>query len=447
VEGVRAAVTALCLFCALASKEVALAFVVALALGTPWREQRRRAPAILALGGPVVLWATLRSIALVGKGLPSRDLGVVRRLGTVLEAIARYVEMTLDPLRPRTCIGILGEVDVPRAVLGGVLLAGLVAVALRLHRPRHAKTSWPRPEAAMILGLGGASLALVLHVIPFTLAGSVAADRLLYVPLAALALGLSVGVSNASERFRRTSGVLALAAAGTFAFATRARIADYADETLFWTIAAEDGPPHNTTPWMALGSVLRDAGDVDRACRLFEHASRTLDASERAGLAAHRRARENLANCWLRNGREGDALALDEALAREYPEAGRIQMAVGFARLAARDFDGAEAAFGRSITLDDKLRPIAEGGARAAAEARREWRRFERESERERDPLGWAEHLARIGRAREADAAFAAIAHDPTVPAEARQSAVAYLRERKSEERHAARIDALLSRP
>lgn len=418
---VRAAVAAVCLLGAMLSKEVGVAFALAIVLGTLRRSRDRATILRLAgyVGVPVAVWASARQIALAGKDVHLRDLGAGRRAATVLEALARYVEMTLDALHPRTCIGMLGEVDGARAALGGVLAIALVALLVRYRRAS------PAMVASCTLSI--VSLGLVLHVVPFTLAGSVAADRLLYAPLAGLAIGGAVVVSAASTNVRRAAGILALGLAILFAQATRRRAAEYGDELGFWITAAENAHPHNTMPVSLLAGLVNDADDVALACQLYERSTRILEASERAGLAAHRRARENLAACWGRSGRYADALRISNALAHDYPDAARVQLGLAFARLHMRDFDGAIAAFERTRALDRALASDVSTLLVDVQTAHQEWSRFQSTAERSAAPLAWANHLARVGRRPEATAAFLAVALSSSRSELERRSAIDFL--------------------
>jgi hypothetical protein len=102
-------------------------------------------------------------------------------------------------------------------------------------------------------------------------------------------------------------------------------------------------------------------------------------------------------------------------------------MSLGFARLQVRDFDGAEASFAKAIALEPRLGAILAPVGRETATARVEWRKFANPEARAADRLGWAEHLARIGRGKDAEQAFVAILADANATPHERWVAVDYL--------------------
>lgn len=426
LRGLRSILAGICLFGALCSKEIAIAFVFTIIAGAARRGAFYDRYSSLRLGAyvgvPAVVYLGLRHVALAGKSVALRDLGAERRAATVLEALGRYVEMTVDALRPRTSIGILGEVDTGRAVLGAMILGAAGVAAVIMFRRRTLS-----PAAAVWMTLWTVSTTLVLHIVPFTLAGSVTADRLLYVPLAALAIGAATSVSAASRTVRTAAAVMACALAGLFAHTTKARAAEYRDEPTFWVSAAEHAHPHNTMPRSVLAGLVSDAGEVELACRLYEKSQDVLAATERAGMTAHRRTRENLAACWARIGRYEDSLRLSEELVREYPDIARVHMGLGFARLHVRDFDGASAALARARELDPGLGPYVADVLRNLGKTRRDWERFQHPEARMMDKLGWANHLASVGRAPEANEGFLAVAEDPASTPIQRGSATNFL--------------------
>ncbi len=420
-----ASLSGVLLFGALASKEVAIAFAAAIAI--PILHARRteglsrqwltRLLANVAL--PVMVYVLLRSVALHGLTASPRALGPGRRLATALEVVGRYAEMLVDPLHPQTMIGTFGEIDVVRAIVGAVVLVALVVASVRLRRRTPIGVRVAMAIAAVALGL-------VLHLVPFTLAGAVAADRLLYVPLAGFAIGLVVALEMAHRHIRLVAGVLAFGLAALSMTTTKARAAEYQDEVLFWVVAAERAPPHNTTPLSSLANVVREAGETEHACRLYERASAILSSSARAGLAAHRRTRENLVSCWATVGRYNDALRLAEELARAYPESGRVRMGLGFARLHVLDFDGAAEAFTASTTMEPALARIVQPALEDLALARKD-APFFADPARRTERARYARYLARIGHLPEAEVVHLAVAEDATAPRDERLGSLAFL--------------------
>lgn len=398
------------LFCACASKEIGVAFAGAMLLAVFLRKSSRLR-GVVAVAVPMVAYLALRATALSHADVaPPRELGAGRRIITVFESIERYTEMTLDPFHSRTSIGMIGEPDRLRALLGVLVALGAVALTAVVIRRGSFGTR-------LALALGLLALAPVIQIIPLPLTSAVVADRLLYLPLAALAMGLAHLASHRHKAF----AVGALALALCFGSATKARASDYTEETAFWTTAAENAHPHNAAPLMALARWLYDAGEVETACPLYE---RSLAITERhvETRPPHRHARENLAACWARIGRYDDALRMNRELVRDYPTKARLVLDLGFAELHVRDFASAA----RSFEAASKL----EGGRLASyvvTTAELEAIRTDAERFAQLDTFHQAMHLRDLGRAVEAGIAFHAIAVDPRASVLARQRATGYL--------------------
>jgi tetratricopeptide (TPR) repeat protein len=400
------------LFASVASKEVGFAFALVLILTFALRGGARRdlVRVAVSLGLPLIAYVALRSAAITDSP-GTRPLGFGRRVATVFEAIGRYAEMTIDAPHSQTSIGMLGEVDTVRAALGAVVLAVVALATWKLAK---------RSSFGVRLGAALAVIAIlpVLHVIPFTLAGSVTADRVLYVPFAGVAIAIAC-ILHRSPRWLGGGVIVVALVLGGF---TRARAAEYREETEFWVIAAEKAHPHNTMPRRALAAWLLRAGEAEPACALYERAAGILAGSERAGLTAHRRARESLAACWGRAGRYDDALALHRELARDFPEKARIAYSLGLAELRVRHFDEAGAAFERAVRLEEGTLAPAVLPPRQLAFLRRQ-----ASEEASLDRLTRARLLAELGRAPDAEAIYRAIAMDESENLQTRQRATSYL--------------------
>jgi tetratricopeptide (TPR) repeat protein len=306
----------------------------------------------------------------------------------------------------------IGEPETAYVVAGAIaLLAGAGAAYYVARRGSFG--------ARLGLVLGAAAIFPVLQIIPLVLTSAVVADRLLYVPLAGLALLLAVALSH---RGRRVVGGAAILLALTLGFSTSARAADYADETRFWVVAAEKSHPHNTSARMALARWLLDSGEAEPACKLLERSVAMLKAEGLTSRPPYRRAREGLASCWVRIGRYDDALRLNRELARELPNHARVALELGYAELHVRDFDAARAAFARAAKLEN--RPVAGYVVTADRLATIEQTdaAFDTLTPHER-----AEHLAALGRAREASKAFLEVALNPDLTEDERFDAAAYL--------------------
>ena len=422
-EGSRArrarwVITALALFCAMASKEVGVAFAVGVG-AMPFlhgrRPTRADVPAATAAVVPLAGYLVLRTLALASTRGPERTHASVK---VALATLGTYVEMTFDALRPRTAIGSIERVDTLEVVLGGLVLAGATFAIIR-HRLR-------LPFGARVAILVGAlTLAMTLHIVPLALAGGLAADRLLYVPLAALVL--VTALTPLPRRVPWPAGAIVLVIVSALMLrATRERAAHYANEVLFWTVATESADPFNVTSRNALASAVRDHGYPELSCRLLEISREVLRRVPASALTG-RRTLENLQGCWALVGRYDDALALATELARDNPRSGRIQMGLGFARLHKSDFEGARKAFADALTLDRTLRSTVDPALMNVGVAAREDERYRSETERRGDPLGHARHLARVGRLPEAEEAFRRIVEDDSASYVAQKAGVVFL--------------------
>lgn len=428
---VLAVASGVCLFAGLASKEVAVAGAAAVAVlawrrrhvddGTPPVERLVRPALGIAL--PCAAYAGLRFIALAGTSAHTRDLGPGLRALTVLEAIGRYLEMTVDALRPRTVIGLVGHVDATRALLGAVAL--LAAAVLVVHRARNGRRSSDGTAAAIVLGV--VALGLVVHVVPISTAGTTASDRLLYLPLAALALAAAVGAQALRPARRSALGIVALVLAIPFARATHARARDYEEEVRFWLVAAETGHPANMMPLNALANLLATRDRADLGCAVFEHARTVEERTAQAKTPVHRRTREGLAGCLARIGRYEEAALVTDQLVADHPDFGRGYMARGFAHLHLLDFDGAQASFERARVLEPPLARYVDGPLSEIAQARVDSARYADPAACERDEAGYAAFLRSVGRLREAADASLVVARDESASHAVRVRATDFL--------------------
>lgn len=409
----RSLLGGLLLLLACASKEVALAFAAAMIFTVVLRRGSWPRAAI-AIGLPLLTYFALRFRAFATLEVPaSRELGIERRGATVLEAIERYTEMTLDPFHSRTSIGMLGEVDGTRAALGAVItLAALLGIVLAVRRGTFGA------RLAMVLGLF--AIAPVIQIIPLPLTSAVVADRLLYVPLGAVAIGLALLGSGRPRAFGAAALVLAIIIGG----ATHARASDYLEETAFWTVAAENSHPHNTAARTSLARWLDASGEPEAACPIYEQSLAILTEQHLESRPPHRRARENLASCWARVGRYEDAVRMSRQLVNDFPDMARLFLALGFAELHVREFERAAIAFETASRLEGgKLARYVVSNAELAT-IRADAARFD-----ELDRLAKARHLGDLGRAIDSAEAYFAIAIDPNESVKARQVSAAYLME------------------
>jgi hypothetical protein len=192
------------------------------------------------------------------------------------------------------------------------------------------------PHVALALGLGFGALLPVLHFVPLPLR-TLTADRFLYLPAAALVLGIGPGVERRLGA-RRGAWLAAVAFVASLGVACHRRVALWSDETAFWVETYLETPHTNNAPVLELVGVYYRAS-------LWEDA---LTLAQR-GLAyddPHRRAlRYDVGLCLSRLGRVQEAraaLSRADADARLYPE-GKLEL--GMLELRSGDFAVAERRF------------------------------------------------------------------------------------------------------
>jgi len=255
------------------SKEVALAALPALmALEVAWlRAAGGRITSLVGRLAPAALGCTLYAVGRLYATLngppPARlyPVALADRPLLALEAIGHYVWALLDPLRPRTQIGLVGIFDWSMVALGAVAVGAICALA-----PRLLRRQWQPLQASLVL-LGVSAVLPVLHFISLPI-NVVAADRFLYVPAASLAIGLAT--LSAGRAFARTMlvALVACLATGTFVVATHLRNEHWLSELALWEQAVATTRGLNPLPYNRLGYAYLDAGDADRALATFVRA-------------------------------------------------------------------------------------------------------------------------------------------------------------------------------
>ncbi|MCA9590177.1 MAG: hypothetical protein KC657_32960 [Myxococcales bacterium] len=415
----RLGLALLALLAALLSKETSLAFAVAVAAGS-----RARARWVAA---PVGVWLALRTLTLWDTHGEGRSLGLAARAVTSLEACGRYVAMTFDAWRSASSVGLVGAPSVAHVAVGAAAV-GAAALAAWRWRARGAVDG--DPEGRWLpWAVGALAIAPALHVLPIGLAGAVTADRLLYVPLAAIAVGLATcpglgarrepaSAAGPTPRGVWVTALIALVAAASFAGPLRARVADYDDEVRFWVAAAERAHPGNAAPLASLAEAVRERGRVELACRVLADARRVLEQGGRSGSARHRRVLENLGGCLAARGDYAAAATAYETAADGAGATARVRLGLGYVRMHALDLDGAERDLRQAQREDPRLTAAAGRALDAIALGRRELASWPPER-RAAKPAGWAPVAAALGRVPDVERGYLAVAEDPArAPAE-----------------------------
>jgi len=413
---IRAVLGSMALLAALLAKESAIGGVLALAMGT-WATVRhsQNAAKVMAtraayLAGAVVAYLVLRSHAMAAvRFRPPQSLGTMLRAETVLEAIGRYAVMAVDAFRPSTSIGLVGEPSIPCVLVGAfVVVFAVIAFA------RTSKRGAPlgiAPGIALAIG----ALAPVVHVIPIGLSAAVVADRLLYLPLAGLALAGAPLASRLAGRPALVAAVAAGALAVSFVPFVSRRATDYTDELRFRLAAVDSAHPENTAPATGLATVLRAHGEHALACRIHESVRVRLEKAGRTSTPRYVRALENIGQCFALFGDYARADDVYEALARDNPSSGRIRMEIGYLALHRLDLVAAEAHLRRALALDPSL-DTARALLGQMPKVRSELQRLATPEARVADRRGWATLMSRLGRRAEANAAWLAIVEDTSGP-------------------------------
>jgi protein O-mannosyl-transferase len=412
----RAAFAAALVFLGLFAKEVAIAAPIAIAAGELARSRRVGRAAILAV--PVASWAALR-LMLVDTHAFVSSLGPGARLGTIFEALARYVEMSIFAY-PWSDRGAIGLLDPPR-VASGIVVAAALAYAIA----RAVRSDSPARAAGAVLF--AASLLAVIHIVPIGLHGAITADRLLYLPLAGAALAAS---TFAAKRLHDAAlALIVLVEIPLLYDGERA----FSDDLTFSLVSAERSDPANVGPTSVLATVVRDRGAPELACPLFEHVRETLERTRRTEGPTYVRALEHIGACWARTGRYDEAVALFRDLEARHPTP-RIALELGYALLHRRSYQDATEAFARA-ERDPRLARLAREMQLVAQDASRK-----PTSEDARDRARFA---AEIGRAGEAETLWLAIARDPTAPRPLRVEALDFLAHEGSPPAAKAALDAV----
>ena len=268
----------------------------------------------------------------------------MRALGA-LDALGAYALLLLDPLRPSISGALLGAAGPLHAIAGVialVVLVGVVGTALR--------RASPLVLAALVLGL--AALAPALQLLPLPVR-YLAADRCLYLPVAAGAIALAGALAPwlaTRPRLAWQLGWIGAGVAAIFLPVTALRAALWCDEVALWEAEVARADPRDALPHAMLGESLLREGQPAPALARLERAL-ALDRAwgrEHPDAALAEGILGNLAGCRLALGRAEEALAaLDELVARrpEQPKH-RYNRGVVYARLgrfeeAAREFDHA----------------------------------------------------------------------------------------------------------
>lgn len=254
------------LLAGLLAKEVSVAVLAAI-IGLEWSRLRGEPGALrqalrktLPLLSVFATYLVARVIALPAVvGQDKYKIGLQRPF-LVLSSLATYAEMILDPLRPRTQIGLVQFVSVPAIAAGATIalaLAFLLIVAARR----------ARPETLSALGLVIGGFLPVIHLLPLA-NNVVAADRFLYLPTAGIAMAAALASIRLPRIVRFAFASILVASLPVLAWNTRMRNEVWRNEIRFWVDAVKTSPLQNKLPRLQLADVLFRSGRAEEMLRL-----------------------------------------------------------------------------------------------------------------------------------------------------------------------------------
>ncbi len=300
---------------------------------------RARGPAVAALAGTVLLYSALRVRVLGsftgGDAAPSLPFLRTGQRGLVaLQTWPEYLRLMVWPFdlsadySPDVIVPAAGWT--PAVLLGALLLAVVVLLAVRTHR----RPLSGLPAAWFLIAILPVSN-LILPV------GVVLAERLLYLPSVSIALAAGALIGHPavlrSGKYRGVPVPAAVMVTLLFAFALRTAVRnpDWRDTPAYWNALVRDHPESYRAQWgvgahlVANGDPVRGLGWMTRAVETWPHDAALLDEvgllqlrSGQAGQAVEtleralalpvvgRDTRQHLAEAYLAADRPADALAL-----------------------------------------------------------------------------------------------------------------------------------------
>ena len=319
-------------------KEVALAgsaAIIVLELSNTDRHKLQRWLQTLYPLAAVGVYLALRSYALRGQTTQSEGILESQRPLLVFDTLGRYAAMLIDPWNPRTQIGDVQETSKRYAVLGFLVLIALVWLARRviLRGATYARAT---------LALFGTSLLLVLHVVPISV-GVSAADRFLYLPTAALVWWASF--LFVSLRAWQLASVSILVA--SLVPMTVRRAVMWADPVALWTDACGHPDSRSMTSLMELGNLEFNAGNIDRAYRIYglalRYPAKWKEYPDRGAT--------NLALAAMRLGRYQEGKILLNEITHFRPEVPKYWYDLATAQIRLLDYVSARKSLERAILL------------------------------------------------------------------------------------------------
>jgi tetratricopeptide (TPR) repeat protein len=311
------------LLLALLCKEVAVSFAPALVVlawvqGRKPRSVWRLLSDVLPIVAAVLVYVALRSAAMSRASEDATPVSrqTIRMFVLALDAIARYAWMFLDSLHPNVQIGDASDPSLLLAAIGLVLLVVAILSVWRWH----ARLT-PLQNGALVFG--AVSMGLVLPLMPLDL-NIIAADRFLYLPLAALAIGMVGPAERLWQRHRLKTLLGGSLVVVGFGLSTSARAHAWSSEILLWREAVEKSTPEQSLARNELASVLMRRGRYSEALAYLQQVPKS-----KATLVA-----VNVATCLDKLGHRAVAIQNIEDLVRLEPrrKSARINLMLLYAQ-------------------------------------------------------------------------------------------------------------------
>ncbi len=358
---------AVMLLLGLFGKEVAIAGAGA----TVWLEWRRRS-ADADAWRRMAIQLTPLFVALALYGLARVHAGVHQdadlfplwpsRALYPFQALGQYLWMLATPWNPQLVVGTLGVPEPLMIALGFGVAAGLAWVLWKLsfssapiHDSEHASNKAnhaPLHERNALVILAVFAILPVLHLIPLPIR-AVAADRFLYLPLAATLVFVAASAHRLSPRWTTIAACLSAVLVVSFGIGTHLRNQEWGDEEELWRVTAGQMPAANGLAEFELGNLLGGRGESELA---IAHYRRSL-ALERELQGRHPEypipigLLSNLGLVLAERGHHEEALPILEEVVRQRPNEALRHFYLASALSRSLEFARADQEFAMALQL------------------------------------------------------------------------------------------------
>lgn len=260
------------LFC----KEVALAGIAVLCcseLGSVVRKENTLFKTLLRLL-PVFMaflfYLWLRTMAMAGHDADGFQLsmGFLSHVSLILAAIGSYVRMAFLFFIPEFQIGSIYERSVFLIILGTLFISLLIFIMINTGLKKMV-SSRRLPCAVLCF----APLLLVIHIIPLNII-CLGADRFIYIPAAAFAIGLSIISQNVPQTYFRIKNSIVAAILCISLAVLFAHVEHWTTERLLFSWGCGQAPDVNTLGCLLLATNLIEDGMPEGALKAYDKVER-----------------------------------------------------------------------------------------------------------------------------------------------------------------------------